>query len=291
MSKTNKIIIGVILAAVLLLGVGYAAIQNISLNITGTAKADVSQSSFVVGFAKTTQVSDPSKVTASVTNGTNAVLNVAGLTAKGDSVTATYTLQNTSPDLSANLSIQSTNSNEEYFTVETEIGKTSLESGEATTLTVTITLIKTPITDNITSTIGLQLTSEPVQPGEEGEPEGGNGGDTSGSEGTEPDVTSITLEHEFPFGVPVDLEFDVVAITSPNANPTGTFEFEIAYANNVDVEITSVEGNTAYVCVHQASDLALFVIEVIYKPDDGGESVSVTENFTVDTTEEPHRPV
>ena len=140
MSKTNKIIIGVILAAVLLLGVGYAAIQNISLNITGTAKADVSQSSFVVGFAKTTQVSDPSKVTASVTNGTNAVLNVAGLTAKGDSVTATYTLQNTSPDLSANLSIQSTNSNEEYFTVETEIEKKSLESGEATTLTVTITL-------------------------------------------------------------------------------------------------------------------------------------------------------
>ena len=87
------------------------------------------------------------------------------------------------------------------------------------------------------------------------------------------------------------MEFDVVAITSPNANPTGTFEFEIAYANNVDVEITSVEGNTAYVCVHQASDHALFVIEVIYKPDDGGESVSVTENFTVDTTEEPHRPV
>lgn len=39
MRKTNKIIVVALLAAILSLGVGYAAIQNITLNITGTATA------------------------------------------------------------------------------------------------------------------------------------------------------------------------------------------------------------------------------------------------------------
>ena len=151
----------------------------------------------MVKYLNEISVSNPQKITATVTDSTHARINVEGLTAKGDVVTATYKVQNTSSDLSANLSVLTTNSNEEYFTITSQLGKSTLTAGEETTLTITIQLIKTPINDGINSIIGLQLTSEPVQPGQEGDttnpsiPEGGitggnedpEGGDDSYGEG------------------------------------------------------------------------------------------------------------
>ena len=168
MSKTNKIIVVALLAAVLLLGVGYAAIQNITLNISGTAAADPSQSNFKVMFTGTPEVSDATYVTAGITDDTNATINVAGLTTKGQIVSATYTVQNTSTDLSADLSVATTNSNTEYFTISSQLAKTSLTAGEATTVTVTVELTKTPVSESVSSTVGVQLTAVPVQPGAEG---------------------------------------------------------------------------------------------------------------------------
>lgn len=163
MKKTNRIILLSIIVIILLLGVGYAAIQNITLNINGTATADPSQSNFKVKFSGTPTVSETDKVTASITNDTNATMNVSGLTAKGDTVTATYTIQNASADLATNLSVTTTNSNTEYFTIEKKLDKTSLVSGEATNLTVTVKLIKTPISKQESSTIGVQITATPVE--------------------------------------------------------------------------------------------------------------------------------
>ncbi|MBR3614721.1 MAG: leucine-rich repeat protein [Clostridia bacterium] len=174
MKKTNKIILASAIVAVLLLGIGYAAIQNITLNINGTAAADPSQSNFKVMFSGTPTVSDDTYVTAAITDDTNATINVEGLTKKGDVVTATYTVQNASTDLSADLGVSTTNSNTEYFTLMSELDKTSLVAGEATTLTVTVELTKTPIVDSVSATIGVQLEAMPVQPGEEGTSEGVN---------------------------------------------------------------------------------------------------------------------
>ena len=168
MSKTNKIVIMAVLAAILLLGIGYAAIQNIALNISGTAAADPSQENFKVMFTGTPEVSDSTYVTAGITNDTNATINVSGLTKKGEKVSATYTVQNTSTDLSADLLLATTNSNTEYFTISSNLDKTSLTAGEATTVTVTAELIKTPLEESVSSTVGIQLTAIPVQPGEEG---------------------------------------------------------------------------------------------------------------------------
>ena len=168
MSKTKKILIGIILIAVLLLGVGYAAIQNVTLNIVGTAKAGPSQSNFVVKFTGTPEVSDSSKAMATITDDTNATINVEGLTSRGETVTARYILQNASTDLSADLTVEITNSNEEYFVIESELEKINIVAGEVTTLTVTVELIKTPILTEETSVIGIQLIAEPVQLGEEG---------------------------------------------------------------------------------------------------------------------------
>ena len=168
MSKTSKIIIAVLLVAVLLLGIGYAAIQSVTLNISGTAAADPNQENFKVMFTGTPEVSDEEHVTASITDDINATINVSGLTKKGEIVSATYTVQNASTDLSADLSVATTNSNTEYFTLSSKLAKTSLIAGEATTVTVTVEVTKTPLAESVSSTIGVQLIATPVQPGEEG---------------------------------------------------------------------------------------------------------------------------
>lgn len=43
MTKTNKIIIGIMLIAIMLLEIGYAAMQNVTLNISGTVTAEASK--------------------------------------------------------------------------------------------------------------------------------------------------------------------------------------------------------------------------------------------------------
>ena len=91
-------------------------------------------------------------------------MNVSKLSAKGDTATATYTIENTSADLSAVLSATTTNSNTEYFKVTQNIAKATIGHGETTTITVTVELIKTPIIDGIESTIGVIIDANPQQP-------------------------------------------------------------------------------------------------------------------------------
>ena len=168
MRRTTKIILIVFISALLLLGIGYAAIQNITLNILGTASADPSQSNFKIMFTGTPEVSDNSCATAEITDDTKATINVNGLTEKGQKVTVIYLIQNVSTDLSGDLSVITTNSNTEYFTISSKLAKTSLTAGEPTTVTVTVELTKTPLAESVTSTIRTHLVAVPVQPGEEG---------------------------------------------------------------------------------------------------------------------------
>ena len=168
MKKTSKIAIVFGVVAILLIGVGYAAIENISLTINGTATADPSQSNFVVKFDQSVEPIQDGKgtITAKITDDTKATLNVTGLATEGEKASATYTVKNDSKDLSANLTASITQKNNEYFKVTQEIGKTSLTKGETTTLKVTVELIKTPSTENEDDTINVTLTAQPVQPAE-----------------------------------------------------------------------------------------------------------------------------
>ena len=70
MRQTSKIILATIVAASILLGLGYAAIQNITLNITGTAAADPNQSNFKVRFINNPAptVTDSTYAIASITD-------------------------------------------------------------------------------------------------------------------------------------------------------------------------------------------------------------------------------
>ena len=168
----NKIVGGVVLLAIILVAVGYAAITNVTLNINGTAKSGASQSNFVVEFIGTPTTGGKGTTTATInaSKKTEGTVEVSGLTAKGDIATATYTVKNQSQDLSADLTAEATSSNEKYFETICTVEKTTLKAQEETTLTLTIKLLKTPIDEtkeDLTSDIGVSITAEPKQPGEE----------------------------------------------------------------------------------------------------------------------------
>ena len=168
MSKTNKIIVGVIIAAVLLLGIGYAAINNITLNIRGQLEAQPNDENFKVKFDSVENVSDD-KVTAEITNEKKAIFNVTGLDTAGQEVYATYVVKNESEDLSAKIDINATiidNINADYFNIRANIEETLLNAGESTTVTVTARLEKTPINE-VTANTKVTLIAQPIQPGEE----------------------------------------------------------------------------------------------------------------------------
>ena len=94
MIKRSTLLLIVIVAIIMVLGVGYAAITSTQLDITGNTTANPSQENFIVKFLEETEVSDPGKATAIVTGDTTATIAVQGLSAKGDTVTATYTVKN-----------------------------------------------------------------------------------------------------------------------------------------------------------------------------------------------------
>ena len=179
MSKNTKIVGGVLLVAIILVAVAYAAITNVELNINGVGSAQAKQENFKVEFIGTPSTSGKGTTTATISESdkTKGTVNVTGLTAKGDEATATYTVKNLSSDISADLTAEATSSNQTYFEVICSLEKTTLKAQEETTLKVTVRLLKTPIDEtkeDLNSDIDVTLTAEPKQPGEEA-----NGGSTS----------------------------------------------------------------------------------------------------------------
>ena len=168
----NKLIGGVILIAILLVAIGYAAITNVELNISGTAKSKAEQENFVVELIGEPQTSGDGTTIATIddTDKTQGTMEVTGLSAKGETAIATYTVKNKSADLSADLTAEATSSNEEYFEVQCSLEKTTLKAEEETTMIVRVKLLKTPIDESkekLSTTIGVNINAEPKQPGEE----------------------------------------------------------------------------------------------------------------------------
>ena len=168
----NKIIGGIILVAILLVAVGYAAISKIGLNIDGTAKSETSQSNFIVEMIGTPITSGEGTTVATINESerTEGTMTVSGLTAKGQTAIATYTVKNKSQDISADLTAEATSTNEEYFEVQCSLDKTTLKAQEETTMIVKVKLLKTPIDEtkeNLTTEIGINIVAKPKQPGEE----------------------------------------------------------------------------------------------------------------------------
>lgn len=170
MKRRNFLCIG-ILVAFLMLAVGYAAISSIPLNITGTASAQPDDSSFVVKFDSDVDPTATSSlagatVSAAVTGDRNATLSVSGLTTKGQTATFVYTVKNESLDLAADISETSAAIGQsgdvdysEYFSVDVTIQNSNIAAEGSTTVTVVVTLEKTPVDENPTAAVTVTLSA------------------------------------------------------------------------------------------------------------------------------------
>ena len=170
MKNRRIVVVAFLLAAVLLLGVGYAALTD-TLDITGSA--DVNRSAAEEAFNEdiyfSAAVANDEGNTASVNadNNDKASFTAATLKGAGDKVSFTFTIKNdgdvdanVTPTLNASLG----NTNPTYFDIESDWdGATkTLPAGETITYTVTVTLKQTP-TDTIAGSFLIELTAVSVE--------------------------------------------------------------------------------------------------------------------------------
>jgi len=175
--KRKGLIALAIVAMVAILGVGYAAITGVGFTIKGNASAEGDQSTFNVHFSNvkfdgTDLKTDTKKVKHSETqnNAQSGTFSVSGLTTKGDVAAFTYTVKNDSSDLTAvipkdSIKVSSLTGDAEYFTVAVEsenpAGDVNIAPGGTTTITVTVTLNKTPIEKVDTGDLTVTFAANP----------------------------------------------------------------------------------------------------------------------------------
>lgn len=167
--KTLQIVLLVVIAVVTL-GIGYAAISAVNLIINGNATASVDQNNFKVHFTQAQAISGSTGVSGTSTidsqDDTKAMFDVTGLTKVGDYAEAVYTVRNDSNGVGAEISLSVSNSNSEYFKVTETILDDKLQAGEETTAKVRVEMIKTSITDAVSTSITATLTATPLEDAE-----------------------------------------------------------------------------------------------------------------------------
>lgn len=154
-----------LIALILVLGVGYAAVNGVDLTINGTATAQTSD--LKVSFKKVdAESTGAAKIENTVTDGdVEDTFTITDL-ALNETVTLTYTVQNKETDVAAVLSEKTalTNSNKTYFNATYTIDDANIAAGGTTTVTVTVTLIKTPVkAEDNAATFNLVLAANPAQ--------------------------------------------------------------------------------------------------------------------------------
>ena len=158
------------LIGVLTLSIGYASISAINMLINGNGTASVNQNNFKVHFTQaqaitgTTGVSGTSTIDAQ--DDTKAMFDVTGLTKVGDYAEAVYIVRNDSNGVGAEISLNLSNTNNEYFKVTETILDNKLQAGEETTAKVKVEMIKTPITDSVSTSITATLIASPLEDAE-----------------------------------------------------------------------------------------------------------------------------
>ncbi len=152
--------------AVISLAIGYAAISSIILSVNGTGEVSVDSNNYDVHFDTTvnpTMTANMGSATIDQLDNKVAHITVTGLTKKADSATAEYTVVNDSNSIGANISLELTNTNTEYFRVTETILDKQLQAGDTTKVRITVELLKTPISEVLTSDIIARLEAEPIE--------------------------------------------------------------------------------------------------------------------------------
>jgi len=163
--KKRTGIIGV-LVAILALGIGYAVVSAVTLNINGSGTITADPDNFKVHYTGEVAVTkNPTTITTTQShdNAQTGQFTISDLTKAGDTVTFTYTVTNESNGINADLAAPTveTFANTEYFEVTTAREATTLAPGETTTQTVTVTVKKTPVTQDETESFTIKLVASP----------------------------------------------------------------------------------------------------------------------------------
>ena len=168
--KNRKGLIAFMVLAVMLLGIGYAALSD-TLDITGSA--DVNQSAAEEAFNEdiyfSAAVANEEGNTASINadNNDKASFTAKTLKGKGDKVTFTFTIKNdgdvaatVTPKLNATLG----NTNPEYFSLTSDWNgaEKTLAAGGELTYTLTVELLKTP-TETVAASFLVELTAVSIE--------------------------------------------------------------------------------------------------------------------------------
>ena len=166
MKNRRNIVVAFLIFAVMLLGVGYAALTDV-LDITGSA--DVNQSAAEEAFNEDVHFSAATANdlgnTASVNSDNNDKASFTANTLKGagDQVSFTFTITN-SGDVDAvvtpTLNATAGNTKPEYFSISSDWdgAEKTLAAGGSLTYTVTVTLDNTP-TETISGSFLIELTA------------------------------------------------------------------------------------------------------------------------------------
>ena len=166
MKKRKIAIVAFMLAAILALGVGFAALTD-TLTVTGSAgiAADGAQEVFDEDIYFSKALADTSRCTAEIdaTDKDKATMTVKDGIFKGtgsNEVIATFSITSTS-DRNVLITPSISNSDDEHFQVTTSwSGAQTLAAGATADIVVTIKCIKTPDTDvSTTFTISLGVAS------------------------------------------------------------------------------------------------------------------------------------
>lgn len=169
MKNRKSVIVAFLLVAVMLLGVGYAALTDV-LDITGTA--DVNQSAAEEAFNEDIHfiaaTANETGNTASVNKDNNDKASFTANTLKGkdDTASFTFTIENAG-DIAANITPKLNaalgNTLPEYFDVTSDWNGQAQElaAGAKITYTVTVKLLKTP-TETISGSFLVELTATSV---------------------------------------------------------------------------------------------------------------------------------
>ncbi len=170
MKNRRNVVVAFMLVAVMLLGIGYAALSD-TLDITGSV--DVNQSAAEEAFNEdiffSAAVANDAGNTASVNaeNNDKASFTINTFKGKDDVATFTFTIKNdgdVDATITPSLAPAAGNTNPEFFSIVSDWdGETkTLAAGEELTYTLTITLLKTP-TETIDGSFMILLHATSVE--------------------------------------------------------------------------------------------------------------------------------
>ena len=172
MKKRKTFIAMALVIAVLVLGVGYAAISNITLNVNGTANV-TANADFNVEFDTDHTVDVETGAAGAYTNTTTATMTV-NLDSNTKTTSAIYKIDNTSSELSANLTAKVTNDDEglnKYVAITSQLYSDAdctaeltgpIAKGTSAYLKVTASITNNPSKDVADKKFTVTITAEPA---------------------------------------------------------------------------------------------------------------------------------